>query len=291
MFPSSECYAWIVVLMVESVAIVAVNFVTIVVFVKTRGLRRRSMYLVMNLAVADMFVGGFTELISFISTGASCNVWKYNELGNWLKIIYASELLFPVSSLTTMVAISLQQLHATFYPFRHRVLKNWVYGVTIAVVWLVAASVPAVRLFQITNYYCFWITFTAICLFVVCVAYTCMVMKLQCGTHPRHHGATNRERKLTMTLFIVTLVSLLVWLPYVISTFLYLTSESFRSLSKLTLLRLNYALIALYYANSLVNPILYAVRMREFRRALALLFRCQQLNQVQPFPLHVLPPE
>ena len=53
MFPSSECYTWIVVLMVESVAIVTVNVVTIVVFVKTRGLRRRSMHLVMNLAVAE----------------------------------------------------------------------------------------------------------------------------------------------------------------------------------------------------------------------------------------------
>ncbi|CAH3161530.1 unnamed protein product, partial [Porites lobata] len=57
----------------------------------------------------------------------------------------------------------------------------------------------------------------------------------------------------------MTVVSLLTWLPYV--------------------LRLNLALIVLFNANSLVNPILYAIRMPDFRRALLSLFRRQQ-NQM-----------
>ena len=41
-----------------SVAIVMLNALTIIVCLKERSLRKRSMYLVINQAVADMFVGG-----------------------------------------------------------------------------------------------------------------------------------------------------------------------------------------------------------------------------------------
>ena len=32
-------------------------------------------------------------------------------------------------------------MHATFRPFRHRVIKKWVYGVTISVVWVLAGMI------------------------------------------------------------------------------------------------------------------------------------------------------
>ena len=96
---------------------------------------------------------------------------------------------------------------------------------------------------------------------------------------PPHHGAARRQRKLTVTLFIMTVVSLLMWLPYVVTTFVKFTTNSFKSISYQKELRLNLALIVLFNANSLVNPILYAIRMPDFRRALLSLFRRQQ-NQM-----------
>ena len=53
-------------------------------------------------------------------------------------------------------------------------------------------------------------------------------------------------------------------------------------------LRLNLALIVLSNANSLVNPILYAIRMAEFRRALLSLFRRQQNQMIGNIILHRL---
>ena len=58
-----------------------------------------------------------------------------------------------------------------------------------------------------------------LCLFVICVSYTSIALKFWCGTRPPSHGAANRQRKLTVTLFIMTIVSLLLWLPYVVYTF------------------------------------------------------------------------
>ena len=46
LFSSSECIAWLTVVMTESVAIVTLNILTIIVFIKNRSLRKRSVYLV-----------------------------------------------------------------------------------------------------------------------------------------------------------------------------------------------------------------------------------------------------
>ena len=90
------------------------------------------------------------------------------------------------------------------------------------------------------------------------------------------------KRELTKTLFIVTVVSLLLWLPYTIFSVLlfYLHSR----LPPYPVSYLFNAFIVLFHANSLVNPILYAVRMPDFKRALVSLFRRQQ-RKVEIIPL------
>ena len=87
----------------------------------------------------------------------------------------------------------------------------------------------------------------------------------------------NRERKLTVTLFIVTSLSLLLWLPFVITVFLFFSTNILKSLSEIAFFRLNYVSSVLLYANSFLNPILYAMRMPGFRRALKML--CRQRPQ------------
>ena len=126
-----------------------------------------------------------------------------------------------------------------------------------------------------------------LCLFVICVSYSCIVVKLLCGAHPPHHGAANRQRKLTITLLIMTIVSLLMWLPYAVATFLYFQSI-LKILSLQESFRLEYSLKILYFMNSLVNPIVYTLRMPEFRKALLLLFNCQQRRNNNIIPLHAL---
>jgi len=75
-----------------------------------------------------------------------------------------------------------------------------------------------------------------------------------------------------MTLFIVTLVSLSVWIPYVLFTFL--ESRLSRTFSEETMLRARGVCEALFFANSFVNPILYTIRMPQFRNASINLITC-----------------
>ena len=294
MFSSPECITWFAVGLTESVAIVTVNLATIIIFMRNSNLRKRNMYLVINLAVADMLVGGLSTLqLFFVPRKMQCNFLKLDsslKVGTVGFILF----LFPLTSLTNTAVISLERLHATFRPFRHRVIEKWVYKIVIAVVWILAAvvSTALVTISLIvkspwSHHFYLWQSFNCFCLLTICVCYTSIIVKIYCGAHPQHHGAADRERKLTVTLFIVTLVSLLMWLPYVISSLLFFTTDSFKTLSKLKTSRLNYPLIVLFYANSFVNPILYAIRMPGFKTALVSLFRRQQ-RQIEVFPLYPL---
>ena len=119
-----------------------------------------------------------------------------------------------------------------------------------------------------------WRSYCFLCLIVICVFYTSIALKFWCGTRPPSHGVADRQRKLTVILFIMTIVSVLLWLPYVVYTFV-LRSGLVR-FSFLTHLRLRLSFTLLYHTNSLVNPIIYTIRMPEFRRALLILFKRRQ---------------
>ena len=285
MLTLSECIPWMTVTLAESVAIVTLNLCMVIVFMGNRNLRKRSTYLVINLAVIDMLVGGAGVYGQFYWVRARCNLWEWHitEYGAYTFVV----LLFPIGSLTNITSIALERVHATFFPFRHRVLKKLVYGLLIAVVWvtsgLVSVASTLFLLFEERQYDTYSrFTFISICFLIISISYSSIVIKVRCGAQPQHHGAASRERKLTMTLFIVTVVSLLFYLPYVVTVFVIFISKS-----EITNFHLIYALFSLFFANSLVNPILYAIRMPEYRSAFLALFRrrAQQQRQVAVLPL------
>ena len=294
-FSSSECVTWLTVTLVESVAIVTLNVATVIIFIKKRNLRKRSLYLVMNLAFADMLVGGITGVMFFVITGVQCNIWTYRlpPHGIWNIILTFIQLLVSVTSIINLAAISLERMHATFRPFKHRVMTKCVFGAMIVVIW-VTAALSSLTLVLIQNLYpekyskhylYVYNSLNCVCVFVIIVAYASIVVNIYCGAHPQRHGAANRyrEKKLTKTLFIVTLVSLLASLPIVILNFITFATDGIHFFSRSTY----NALIVLYYANSLVNPILYAIRIPEFKRAMLSLFRCRSQQRHFDLPLHV----
>ena len=275
----------------ESVTIIALNSLTVIAFCRDRNLRKRSTYLVISLAVADMLSGGISAHDLLYNVGEMCNFWGRNRTYWYIPQVFI--LWFPVCSLTIMTVISLERLNATFWPFRHRTIKKSVYWVLIVAIWLTALlfSCALIMIQYYTRkwdyYYYAWSSFIFICLLVICVSYVFIFVKLRFGNQPRHHGAANRERKLTVTLFTVTSLSLLLWLPFVINAFLFFSTNILRSLSEIALFRLYRVSTVLLYANSLLNPILYTIRMPGFRRALKMLCRQQPQThrQVQIIPL------
>ena len=294
MFAVSECIIWFAAFLAVAVATVTVNLLSIILFIKNSNLRTRGMYLVINLTVVDILVGALSTLNPHLINkhiGCKTVIVRLPREGNIL--VHSFFFWFPLTSLTNITVISLERMHATFRPFRHRVIKKSVYGVTICVVWVLAAIISTgIMLLSFfgkkwSQHQFLWQSYCLFCLFVTCACYASIIVKICCGARPQHHGAARRQRKLTVTLLIMTIVSLLSsWLPYAVATFVFHTTDSIRSLSYTKRMRLNLSLLLLFYTNSFVNPVVYTIRMPKFRKALLLLFRRQQRQNAAVLHLH-----
>ena len=285
LFSSSECIIWLTVFTAEFVAIVTVNLLSILLFIKNRNLRTRSMYLVISLTVADMLVGVLSGGYVTFARLLGCRLIKVNlsfevrfSLANFSKS-------FLFVSLTNIVVISLERFHATFRPFRHRLIKRWVYVIAITVVWVfpvIGCVIFVVDRLYLNGYFLYIaVSFGLLCLIVTFVSYTSILFKFRFGAHPqRHCAAALRQRKLTVTLFITTSVSLLLWLPYIIHLLVDWSTNISNSLSPPEKFRLFFSFLFLLFANSLVNPILYTIRMPDFKKALLSLFRRHKRENV-----------
>ena len=82
MFSTTECIIWTLTAVIESFVVGIVNLATIAVCMKNRSLRKRSMFLVINLAVADLLVGGLSIIHLFVSLDMDCDlpITKYTLL-------------------------------------------------------------------------------------------------------------------------------------------------------------------------------------------------------------------
>ena len=269
---ASECIPWLVVLIIECLAIVILNIITIAVFVKKkRQLQRRSTYLIIHLAIVDVLVGAVSGPLQIeIKMEWLCPLWNYRRNTLWShRLSFLFLHLFYFTSLTNLIAISLERLHATFCPFRHRFVRKWVYRAIIIVIWLIAIVREVAQIFlweigyfEIIHTY-LYILFYAVSLFVICVSYILITIKVRCSRHPQFRSRSKRERKLTGTALIVSLVSLLCFLPAIT----YLVCHRF-SFTYSTNIHIEMAVLVLFLANSLVNPIIYALRMPGFREGL-----------------------
>ena len=287
LYSAWQCIPWLVVLIIECLAIVILNIITIVVFVKKkRQLQRRSTYLIIHLAIVDLLVGAVSGPLQIkYRMALYCPPWKFRRDTIWSNPLYFAFLhLFSFASFTNLIAISLERLHATFCPFRHRFVRKWVYRAIIIVIWLIPIVREAAQIFfleifdaEVIDTY-LYILFYAVSLFVICVSYILIAIKVRCSRHPQFHSRSKRERKLTGTALIVSLVSLLCCLPA--SIYVACLRVSFTCFRNF---HIDIAVLVVVLANSIVNPIIYAVRMPGFREGLSQLFyRVPDLSRIAP---------
>ena len=244
--------------------------------------------MIIHLAIVDALVGVVSGPLQIeIGMSQFCPLWNYRQKTiSSQHLSFAFVYLFSSTSLTNLTAISLERLHATFCPFRHRFVRKWVYRAIIIVIWLIpivreVAQIFLLKIgyFEVINAY-LYLPFYAVSLFVICVSYILVVIKVRCSRHPQFHSRSKRERKLTGTALIVSLVSLLCFLPAIINLAFFNYFINFH---------IDIAVEVLFLANSLVNPIIYALRMPGFRKCLLQLFT-GSLSRIAPanLPLCIL---
>ncbi|XP_044170943.1 adenosine receptor A3-like [Acropora millepora] len=302
-FSPAECIAWAALFGMEAVVIAMLNALTIFIYLKERSLRKRSMYLVINLAVADMFVGAGSSIIEGLLLGNDCGLWTIDNFNQPpALVITVLQRSFPLASIANLAAISFERTQATFLPFKHRLIGKKTFLAAAVAIWMAAGlcsaslllqNVVPVRVIEFRRgFYITYLSFFSFCLLTILVSYSSIAIKIVFGNQPRHHGATSRERKLTKTLFIVTVVSLMLALPQIVFFFCDSVSQ-LRNFLGMVSVRTRYFyrffFKFFFYANSLVNPVVYAFRIPDFKRALLSVLRCEpQRESAQIFPLYVM---
>ena len=195
--------------------------------------------------------------------------------------------LFPVTSLVYILLFSLERLHATIYLFKHCLIGEKVYFRIITFSWLLALALAFVFAFLLLpvsfvflNVYA---SFAFITLLILAVSYVRIILNVKKYPHSAQNFGSllSEERKLSLTLFIITVASFLTILPAVIWDAM-IAGLWPDKVSPTIAYRISYTFAALYLFNPILNPLIYALRMQQLRRAAKKLI-CKKKNQNQHY--------
>ena len=283
---NSTAITFIIVYILETVFIIIGNSFTIFVFWKQRLHQKRTCFLLINLAVADLLVG-ISELIG-LSTGKFDKMTAVRGKQKKANISFSALPVFASSTSVFFLAlVSLERAYAVLYPLRHRVTNTRVYIYTAVIAWVFGLCTAGLSL--VPKYYKkvegrYFILSIHICLFiallVICASYIKIRNRLR-STSPEIAPQTNRSTehnlRLSRTMFIVIAASLVFWLPaFVVYTLRDFCYQCFPPL-------VHSFVKVLHLANSTVNPFVYTFRMPIFKDALKKLLRKRRQNlAVQP---------
>ena len=254
------------------VFIVVGNLLTIVLFAVNKRLRKKSLFLVINMAFVDLMLGTLSLPIYIYSVERRFQLWK----GGWsmsLKIFYTMvDTFFSQASLISAAFISGERFYAIYWPFKHRTLSMRAYRIVIVTLWtltlLIATSWS-------TSYYHIsykravfvWTPYVLILIFIICGCNNCIWRKF------RHESIASQQpnrdllnKRLTKTLMLVAILASLSWLPLVTFNCLIYVFDVQIPWKFYDLVNI------INYSNSFANPVLYALRIPEFREAWALCF-------------------
>ncbi|XP_022789232.1 tachykinin-like peptides receptor 99D [Stylophora pistillata] len=251
---------WIIIFSVEALVILFANIITIIVFWKRRFQLRKTSVVLINLSIADILVGVGTieEFISFI-----CSL-------SWFKTYFVLAEFSSCASINFLVLVSLERVYAIVWPLRSRSTSKRTYIYAVVAAWLISGIAPAFSLLirksrQSDEDYS-WIgsLYIGACLLTITVAYSVTWFFSKKKDPKLSEYNFRRNKNLAKTLFVVTVLSLITWLPFVVVFSVILTERNISAVSPI------YRCLQL--ANSFINPIIYCFRMPIFRETLRATF-------------------
>ncbi|KAK3729327.1 hypothetical protein QZH41_009038 [Actinostola sp. cb2023] len=195
---------WFTVFIIYGVAMVILNFLTAVTITINRHLRKRSLFCVVNLAIADMVFGLVAIPCFLVEYSGGYLKWQARLLQS-RSFLKGGEIFPSIASISFLVLICLERCYATFYPFHSRLTSFKTYVVGVVITWLLAvvASVLYI-LFQLLYFLQLIWVIASTC--VICLGYLAIYFKLKLQNRQMQQMAaratTQRERELAKTLFI-----------------------------------------------------------------------------------------
>ena len=248
---------------VMSFLIIVGNSLTIATLLR-KTFRKPPQFLLISLAFADLLVGCATTMYVIVECGFSA-LWYVLDI---------FDMFVGLSSIFHLAVISLERLHGTVRPFRHRHLSLKAYWVAIATPWILslclAISVSILTWFNLIMQQKVLII-VIICLItpllITCFSYLVIWRSRKKRISTVRSFRQNQEARFSRTIFLVTAASFITWMP-----FLYYII-TVRVWPDLTPLSASFFIKLLQYSNSFVNFVIYIVRFPSYRKALFSLCR------------------
>ena len=131
-FTKAEVIAWCSAFSLISVLIVAGNLLTIVLFAANQKVRKKSYFLIVNMACADLLVGAFSLPVKII-TPLLREVTMSLAVATFFSI---ASVVCLQATITFAALISLERLYATCWPLKYQTLSKRAYVVVIILAWI-----------------------------------------------------------------------------------------------------------------------------------------------------------
>ena len=255
---------WAVCFGVVAFIIIVGNTLSIIILLKRR-LRKRPHFLLISLAIADLLVGLCAMPLYILLSISGQNVLL-------TRVFICVDMFTGLSSIFIVAAISLERLNAIARPLRHRQLSLRSYIVAIAIPWIVSIMVTSTRVlfgFSVITtkqFLAVIIISLSAPLLIACVAY-CIIFRKQASR--MHNEVQARiEGKLSRTLFLITALFVLTWLPFQILNIVHFTCQQCGSFPGIAV----FLIKLLQYSNSFINFLIYCSGMPDYRNTLLQMF-------------------
>lgn len=253
-------------LLVLGVIIALGNLACIITFIKTQSLRKRSQCLLISLSVADFLVSG----VVFMSSKYFLTASYWDKRDAFTMSLDNYDLFTGTSSILNLAFISVERFMAIVFPLHHRLLRCRTYLILASLPWVIAAIqtlIDSINRFVFTSGFQLYryinVAIPGLALLVIIFSYAAIGITIRRSKSiPDNQNRALRDKKLTVTLLIVTLASLVTWLPLQCTTaFIFFCHSCFS-------VRVNVVFILkfLQYCNSGINVFIYFLRIPEFRK-------------------------
>ena len=271
-FSKTEAIAWCGAFTMVSVLSIAANVLAIVLFAVNRKLQKKCFFLVINMASADLMVGAVSLPIYIYFVGEMSGLWTVKM---HVPVLEVFDLVFSVAcwqaTLIFATMICIERFYATYWPFKHKTLSMRAYRIVIFMAWtlvLLDSAILSLVFYFVSRigFIYFWTSFTVILTFMSCSFNIAIWNKFENGRMASiQQNRSLQTRRLTNTLLFTSSLGLLSWIPISIMNTLDVISIPTNN-------NIYYMAVLLNVFKCCVNPVVYALRISEFRQALNL--RC-----------------
>ena len=146
-----EGITWCIAFALEAILIVVGNLLTVALFAVDKKLRKKSLFLVINMAFADLLFGVVCLPLYIYFLGNYHRMWipRMNKpLQRFFGII---QMIFSQVTEISAASISCERFYVVYCPLKHRTLSTRVYHIAVFMIWTLAVLFDSLMSFLSSN--------------------------------------------------------------------------------------------------------------------------------------------